>query len=354
MKKIIFLSGLVLMILFIASCSDSNQNGNNGNGNGEELKVEDYFPIRENMKYVYEGAGNEFASYEVNVDYTNEKTIQRRINNGGTEVAEVIEVRNGKVTRLFSLAEVYYRENFLEKRNMSEVLLMEPLEEGTSWELENSLRRTITNISAQVTTPSGTYTAIEVTTENLNIKDEKITSYYARDVGLVKSVFLMGDNEEDQITSSLREIQEDAVFKQPVSFFYPNINDDRIYFKVKTIEFKTNDVTRNILENAYKEEIPSNVGKVFSDNTKINSLYLNDDGMVYLDLSPEYLTEMSAGAGYESMMLQCLANTFGKYYGSDVSKVLLTIDSQPYSSGHIYLEEGEYLNVKLEDTIEIN
>ena len=109
----------------------------------------------------------------------------------------------------------------------------------------------------------------------------------------------------------------------------------------KKIDFHTNDVTRKVLEAAYKENAPATV---FSPNTRINSLYLNDDNMVYLDLSGDFITEMNAGAGYESMLLQCIANTFGNYY--NVQKVILTIDNEPYSSGHIFLEKGEYLEVK--------
>ena len=42
---------------------------------------------------------------------------------------------------------------------------MEPLKEGTNWELKDSRIRTITNMAADVSTPSGNYKAIEVTTK---------------------------------------------------------------------------------------------------------------------------------------------------------------------------------------------
>lgn len=86
--------------------------------------------------------------------------------------------------------------------------------------------------------------------------------------------------------------------------------------------------------------------------TKINSLYLNEDGMVYIDLSREFLTEMNAGSGYEAQILQCVANTFGSYYGSD--KVIVTIDNNLYESGHIKLAQGEYLTVDTKESTEIS
>ena len=48
---------------------------------------------------------------------------------------------------------------------------------------------------------------------------------------------------------------------------------------------------------------------------------------------------MNAGSGYEAMLLQALARTFGGWYG--VKSVVLTIDGDNYSSGHIYFEDGE-------------
>lgn len=51
--------------------------------------IKDYFPLKENTNYVYEGKGNEYASYNVVVDYINGNRIQLRTNNGGTELVQV-------------------------------------------------------------------------------------------------------------------------------------------------------------------------------------------------------------------------------------------------------------------------
>ena len=70
-------------------------------------KAGDYFPILENVRYVYQGEGNEFLSYDQYVDYTDDTHMQLRINNGGTETVKVIEVADGKVKCGFSQAETY-------------------------------------------------------------------------------------------------------------------------------------------------------------------------------------------------------------------------------------------------------
>jgi hypothetical protein len=313
------------------------------------LKIEDYYPIKENTRYVYEGTGNEYASYNVMIDYVNDHKVQQRIDNGGTVVANIVEIADGKLTISYSRAEAYYRENLLKSENKEEeILLMEPLKKGTSWDLKDSRIRTITNTAADVTTPTGNYKAIEVTTKG---PDGQTMDYYVKDIGLVKTTFT---SEGMEVSSSLSKIEENVPFVQTISFFYPNINDDQLYYRNNEISFHTNDITKNIVEKVYKENVPdpTNLNPVFTKNTKINSLYLNKDGNLYLDLNQAFLTEMNAGSGIEAMILQSVVNTFGHYYG--VEKVYLTIENEPYSSGHFSMDKGEFFHVEpIEDAIEI-
>ena len=60
--------------------------------------------------------------------------------------------------------------------------------------------------------------------------------------------------------------------------------------------------------------------------------------MVHVDFSTD-LSAMNAGSGIEAMTLQGIVNTIGDYY--HVDEVLLTLDNEPYESGHILLNEGE-------------
>ena len=126
----------------------------------------------------------------------------------------------------------------------------------------------------------------------------------------------------------------------------------QFYYKTKEIQFKTNDITRQVLEGAYKEEVPAaNVGKVLSQQAKINSLYVDQNNHVYIDLNKDFITNMNAGGLYEQMILQSIANTFGQYYQSE--KVYLTIDNNAYESGHISMEKGEFLTVNVQDAVEV-
>lgn len=352
MKKQMLSAYLAFLLIFSSGCG-SHPNGSASrtpsstssdtslptSRSGGTAAVADYFPVRENVRYVYQGSGNEYASYDVYIDYTDSAHIQQRINNGGTETVRVIEVDKEKAACVFRQGEVYYRENFLGKAaDAPEVLLKAPVETGTSWRLGNGGIRTITGVSAHVDTPSGSYSAVSVETRS----DSGTTiEYYAKNIGLVKSV-AAGNGYE--VSSSLSGIQENVSFVQTVRFFYPNMNDGKLYYKDQKISFRTNDRTRKVLEAAYKEPAAGQTGSVFPGKTSVNSYYLNRDGMVYLDLNQAFLTGMNAGSGYESMILQSVANTFGSYYGAE--KVVLTIDGSPYESGHIKMKKGEYLRVQ--------
>ena len=104
-------------------------------GNDEEVSIEEYYPIEENTKYSYEGEGNEYASYTVFVDYSSDDRIQTRTNNGGTEVVNVLEVKDDQLTLLYSRGETYFRQNFLnDEYEGGKILLKGPLKEGNSWD----------------------------------------------------------------------------------------------------------------------------------------------------------------------------------------------------------------------------
>lgn len=335
------------LLLALSGCQNgatSTPNTSSNTNKPEELKASDYFPVTENTRYVYQGEGNEYASYDVYPDFTSENQVQQRIDNGGTVLAKVIALTDGKLVQTYSSGEIYYRENDLNKSGEKEILLAEPIAKGTAWSLEDGSTRTITGTSASVSTPSGHYDALEVTTQGTN---GTTIQYYAKGVGLIKTVYGSGGS---QISSTLGSIEKDVPLTQTVRFFFPNLDQDKIYYEKKEIDFYTNDVTKDAIAKAYRE-VPNGAAKVLSENTEINSLFLNDDGSVSLDLNQAFLTEMNAGSGYESAILQCLANTFGDYYNTD--KVVLTIEGKPYSSGHFEFQEGEFLQADLSNAIQL-
>ena len=358
MKKNICVISVIITFLLLIGCrkdpvanniapentTNSQSKDNNSKDTVAIAKIENYYPFEKSIKYLYSGVGNEYATYSVFVDYLKGNRQQIRVNNGGTETVKVLENKDGELKLIYSKGECYYREDFTSKVNdKPEILLKEPLTKGNSWTLIDGSTRSITNTKASITTPLGSYDCIEVTTVG---KESIIKDYYATNIGLVKTLFKSNGVE---VSSSLSKIEKNVPFVQTVKFYYPNINDSINYITSKEISFATNDVTREMFEKNFKEPSNKNVGKLISPNSKIKSLYLNEDNMVYLDFSKEFIKEMNVGAGYESQILQCITNTLGDYYM--VKKVYITVEGEPYSSGHILMKKGEafivdYKNIK--------
>ncbi len=316
MKKTI---ALILIILVLITACENKPNVPDNN-NQDEYSAEDYFPVVENTKYSYQGEGNEFASYTVYIDYISNNRFQTRTNNGGTETIKVYEFKDNQLTELYSKGETYFREDFTNREFQEGSVVLKPPYTG---ELK------------QIVTQQGNFDAIEVTTESGN---GTTTNYYAKDVGLVKSIFKSGTSE---VSSTLTDVEQNMPLIQTVTLYYPDLDGIHLNSVDVQISFNTNDSAKDVIEKTVKD---LSVYELFSINTKINELYFDEkDESVHIDLSKNFIEEMNAGAGYESMILQSIANTLGSYYG--VENIYLTIDGSLYESGHISMEENEPLKV---------
>lgn len=301
--------------------------------------IGDYYPFKANIKYIYEGKGNEFAGFNVYVDYLADSREQIRINNNGTETVKVLENKDGELRLIVKRTECFYRENLTSKKNSSpEIILKEPLLKGTSWKLADGSSRSITNTDVSISTSAGSYKCIEVSTTGTG---DTVKEYYAPKVGLVKTITTSSDKSE--VSAALSKMETNSPYQQTLKFYYPNVSDNTYCFIKRKLSFNTNDITKEVIEKYLRQAPNKNCGRLISDNTQVNYLYLNDDGMVYIDFSKEFVSEMNAGTSAETMILQSVADTIGDCYAA--KKVIITVAGQPYSSGHIIKKKGEYFAV---------
>ncbi|MGE5627840.1 MAG: GerMN domain-containing protein [Solirubrobacterales bacterium] len=347
---------LVFALVFIAltavlytGCEPSN-NGNNTTTNGnKKYTISDYYPFTANLKTVYEGSGNEYASYTQYVDYIKGDKIQLRVDNGGTVLAQVLQIKNGELIKLNSEGESYQKEDITSMEGKkNEVMLKEPLEKGTSWQLANGTKRSITAIDVDITTPSGKYKALEVTTE---YADSVTKDYYAVGKGLVKTVFTSNGTE---VSSSLKEYITDTAYTSNIKVynFKVTATDIQIIYKNVAAELKTNEEIAGVLQKYFSESMGSGTGALISKNTKINKIYKNGEtGKAYIDFSKEFVTEMNAGTTKETGVLRSVTDTIGSYYNLD--KVVITLDGQPYESGHILMGQDEAFKTDFTNALEV-
>lgn len=318
---------------------------NNNNNNTTSYTIKDFYPFKENTKYEYIGKGNEYAAFQIYVDYIKNNRIQLRKNNGGTEIVNVLEYKDNALKLIFSKEECYYREDFTTKAsNKDEILLKEPLVKGTTWTLSDGRKRYISNVDVSITTLQGNYKALEVTTED---NTQKTLDYYVLNTGLVQTIYNPSNNE---VKSSLNKITPNSTLTQNIKFYYPDVNSGTLYYTEKKLSFKTNDFTKQAFEKIFKEAPSKDLSKLLGPDVKIKSLYLNGN-TVYVDFTNDLVKEMNAGTGTEALILQCITNTLGDYYKT--SKVYITIENEPYSSGHIIMKKGEAFTVNTKNVKKI-
>ena len=329
MIKSLFLVSLLLMLGFsILGCAKEQPQEQE-----PEATINDYFPFDENVKMVYEGQGNEFASYTTYVDYINGDKIQIRVNNGGSENVNILQNTGGALTEINSWGgDVYYKVDWTgEAATTSTIILKEPLVEGTKWDLSDGSQREITGLTVAIETPYGSFEALEVTTT----KDGQLIrkQYYALGIGFVKSIFF---GEEEEISSSLKEMIVGGGYDFEVRSynFFVTYADILSNFDDKTVTLKTGEGIKDFLEAEFTE------GGLISENTVVNNVWHSPGSDVAnIDFSEEFLSEMNSGSTQESGVLNSVANTVGNYF--QVQKVIITMDGSPYSSGHILMKEGE-------------
>ena len=325
--------------------------------------VKDYFPVLKDIKYIYETAETE-VFYEVTVDYASEDKMQLRSNHSDKSNISVIQIIDEKAVLTYSQEEEYFRQNLMNYSDNGDVLLMEPIEEGTKWSLKNGGVSKITSVSSKVSTPVDMYDAIEVTTQWEN---KKTVDYYSKGVGLVKKIEVIQEIQESeeqiseqgiqtnqdttvnqdspviiesqtskttQTTVYLSEIDKDYILSEEINFYFPDINNMKVLSIAETVEFRTNDFTEDVFTKSYRSIAYKGV-KVFSRTSSINKIDIDPDGTLHIDLNNKFLKSLNVEALYEGMILQSITNTFGRFY--EAEQLIFTVENEDYKSENIKL-----------------
>lgn len=364
MKKIIItILILSLAISLLAGCNKVNKQENIGNSDKEIEKTEeeeevievpsrisDYFPFKENTIYSYEGEGNEYAEKKTFFEYIDDNRAQIKTINPGTESISVLEYKDGELREIFFEGEIYYIENLINNIGESkdyQVILKEPLKVGSTWELKDGSKRTITGSNIEIDTPYNKFKALEVTTELGGNK--KQLDYYVNGIGLVATIYKDGDF---VVKSLLKDLVGNSGIDQEIKFYYPSATDLNTVYTNVDIQFNTNDKIEGIIERNFSNPPSEDVMSPLSSDTHINSIKLDrKKGIVRVDFTKEFVEEMSGGSAFETIILNSIINTLGDYYG--VNKVYISTDGVPYSSGHYAIKEDEYFTTDYTETIEL-
>ena len=305
----------------------------------QDLEV--WFPKLEDTWLEYEGEGIEYASFTRYPQFAHDDTLQMIESTSETDVVTVYEYTEDEIREIFVRPETYFRDDIMDTGLSSaqddhEIILQLPIEAGHSWESPTGSVTEITDVEVEIDLPFGTFDAIELTRER---EGNTTVYYYADRIGLVERISNPGDDEME-IRSTLTELAENQPEEHSVTIFTLDDQATELQAVNTPIELYTNEPIRVALTEVLRGQAEGYDSlALIAESTEINYMYLGDDGIAYADFSVELIDDMNAGSGIESLIVQALVNTIGGYY--NVEEVSLTVDDEPYSSGHLHREEGE-------------
>lgn len=351
---------LFVILLVFSSCTSKSEEAKDPIV--ETYTISDYYPFHENTLMIYEGEGNEYASQEQFFDYIRGNQAQLRTINGGTTMLRLLETVGGELRSIHSEGEFYHVEDRLGQlhptdatsgpiseealKNLPQtpvdVLLKEPLEVGTTWQSAYGHERSITALDKTIQVPYGEFQALEVTT--LLDEGSKQYDYYVKDLGFVLSIYQAA---EFEVKTLLSEVKKDYALPLFLRIYYPDFESESTAYSEETLEFHTNDSISELLGNKMKTVSGTDGMPTLTENVHLNSLQTDPNlGILYVDFSDNLVREMNAGSLLEGLILQSISNTLGNY--THLSKVVITLDGELYSSGHFMLEDGDYFDATFE------
>lgn len=303
----------------------------------------DYLSFEPDVHMVYQGSGNEFASFETWVEYVSKDAVQLRVETGGTVSSVVYTAREDALVMTASRGEEYGRANLIGQAAKEDILIKEPIAVGTEWQSEGKTRR-ITGVDVEVTVPLGTYKALEVTTKTAagTVKD-----YYAKGVGLIKTVFTPSEDESAVITSELAQRETGSALTIHLNVYYPRQDGAGVVFTDREVTLKTGDSLAPALTELFKNP-PAGALPVMPEKGEILSVGFDlQAGAASVDLSKSFTEGMAGKApALERLVLQSLANTLADAFQTE--NVTLTVEGGPYRTENFYFDPGQNLYVRMD------
>lgn len=195
-KLTVFITFLLTVVLAISCVPKAKVPETKKPSTPEAPKKEDislYYPLKEGYEWIYEGVGNEYASYTQKVTYSKDNRFQVMKNNGGTISANIYEVKDDSIVNTYMEGEVYDDRNVLDKEsNLNVAIIKLPIEVANKWVSEENSYE-IVDINVSITVPAGTFQNCIAVKEVYKDHTAEMFYYYKKGIGLVKSEFKTND-----------------------------------------------------------------------------------------------------------------------------------------------------------------
>lgn len=155
----------------------------------QEESLIGFYPLKVGNIWEYEGDGTEYSTFVQRVVYGKDNRYQINIENGGTVMANILEVNRDNIRNTYKSGEIYNNEDFLDKkRNVNIILLQTPLEKGNFWISEEN-HYEIIDTAADIAVPAGRFKDCIAVRMTFKDNTSNMIYYYKAGIGLIQSEF---------------------------------------------------------------------------------------------------------------------------------------------------------------------
>ncbi len=199
MKKIITLLLSIVLIFALTGCGEEKTT--DGTNINEELNAtstaSEYFPTENGLVLNYSGSF-ENGGETYTLEYVHDNKVQIRIANDGASSVSVFNVSEDEVRLSYLSIEEPKGSDLTSENNIDDYIVIKgPIKVGTTWTVNDDVKKTITAINKEVEVPAGTFSAIEITTVYDEEAGTKAISYFTKEIGLIKDTYYSGENKFD-------------------------------------------------------------------------------------------------------------------------------------------------------------
>ena len=323
----------------------------------------DFISFDDNLLLTFDVDGPNPFTFTIFNAYTTDNRLQRRVTPEGSQDdrtrVELLEIQNGDLVLIDLLVPFFENVDITgHSPFFHDQVLMGPIELGATW-LRNPFdppdaheMREITGVDVSITTPAGTFNAIEVTSFPPYDPDfliqPRTKDFFARDVGVVKSVshsglthdaVMSGIEEETIITVRLIDIQRRELVEMGLVFFQL---DGEWQFTYVDVAYSTNNDLTQATEHVLRKTLELAFGH--DSQAAINFAILHQDTRALnLDLDAAFLAEMAQAAdeAQERDIINAVVTAFGALFNAE--SVRITVDGQPYNGVFVSLGAAEFI-----------
>jgi hypothetical protein len=173
-----FSISIFILCIILSACSSSVINSNDN-----IINIKEYVPSNNLVKVFNGGFENSGAIHIVNK--IDEGKYQINQIDYGTGVVSVYKITDEYIRLIYSCEVEIFDKDYIGESNKNHIILKVPIKIGTKWKNEDNAEYEITGVNVKIHTPSGDYSAIEVTIRKDDMERKK---YYVKGIGLVKSI----------------------------------------------------------------------------------------------------------------------------------------------------------------------